>query len=103
MSNNDIPEIPIETIAETENYTIWAADEPDDEKTYHVELGPVTVHFFQEEWEEFLEMVREAAEESGDSDDDDEDEEGAEIELDWGSLWFDDDEWTEFRRLIGQV
>jgi hypothetical protein len=41
------------TIAETENYLVWQADEPDGETTYHLELNNVTLHFFQEEWEEF--------------------------------------------------
>ena len=52
------PEPQTETLAETENYLIWKAEEPDGETTYHVELGNVTVHFFHEEWEEFLELVR---------------------------------------------
>jgi hypothetical protein len=47
----------IETIVETDNYTIWKADEPDDESTYHLELNNVTIHFFKEEWEEFIELV----------------------------------------------
>ncbi len=47
-----------ETIAETENYMIWKADEPDGETTYHLELNNVTMHFFQEEWDEFLALVR---------------------------------------------
>lgn len=47
-----------ETLAETENYIVWKAAEPDGETTYHVELNNVTVHFFQEEWEEFLELAR---------------------------------------------
>jgi hypothetical protein len=47
-----------ETIAETENFVIWKAQEPDGETTYHVELNNVTVHFFQEEWDEFLELAR---------------------------------------------
>ncbi len=47
-----------ETIAETENFMVWKADEPDGETTYHVELNNVTVHFFQEEWDEFLELAR---------------------------------------------
>jgi len=47
-----------ETLAETENYLVWKAEEPDGETTYHVELGNVTVHFFKEEWDEFLELVR---------------------------------------------
>lgn len=105
MSNNGMmPDIPIETIAETPNYTIWAANEPDDEKTYHLELGPVTVHFFTEEWDEFIELIRAAAKESENADgaDDDEDE-ATEVELDWGTLYFVKDEWQEFLQLIEQV
>ncbi|GAB4484349.1 MAG: hypothetical protein Fur0016_08830 [Anaerolineales bacterium] len=52
------PEPITETLAETENYLVWKADEPDGETTYHVELGNLTVHFFREEWDEFLELVR---------------------------------------------
>jgi hypothetical protein len=104
MTNNGtMPDIPIETIAETPNYTVWTADEPDDEKTYHLELGPVTVHFFTEEWDEFVELIREAAKESKDADDGDEEEEATEVELDWGNLYFAKDEWEEFLQLINQV
>ncbi len=45
-------------IAETDNYIAWRAEEPDGEVTYHLELNNVTVHFFQEEWDEFLELIR---------------------------------------------
>jgi hypothetical protein len=45
-------------IAQTENYLAWSADEPDGETTYHLELGNVTIHFFNEEWKEFLELIR---------------------------------------------
>lgn len=48
-----------ETIAETESYMVWRASEPDGETTYHLELNNVTVHFFQEEWDEFLKLVKE--------------------------------------------
>jgi len=51
------PEIRTETLAETRNYLIWKAEEPDGETTYHVELGVVTLHFFQEEWKEFQELM----------------------------------------------
>lgn len=54
----DIPEPQTETLAETDNYLIWKADEPDGETTYHVELNNVTMHFFEEEWQEFLELIR---------------------------------------------
>jgi hypothetical protein len=51
-------EIPTETLAETENYSVWQSQEPDGEVTYHVEIGAVTLHFFDEEWGEFLELMR---------------------------------------------
>lgn len=55
MSESDVN---TETIAETSNFILWKADEPDGETTYHLELGTVTVHFFQEEWEEFIELIK---------------------------------------------
>jgi hypothetical protein len=105
MTNNGtLPNIRIQTIAETANYTIWSADEPDDEKTYHLELGPVTVHFFNEEWAEFTALIREAADEIKEAaDDEDDEDEATEVELDWGTLYFDKDEWAEFLQLIEQV
>lgn len=47
-----------QTIAETDNYLAWRADEPDGETTYHLELNNITLHFFAEEWAEFLDLVR---------------------------------------------
>jgi hypothetical protein len=46
------------TLAETENYMVWQAEEPDGETTFHVELNNITLHFFQEEWDEFLQLVK---------------------------------------------
>ncbi len=48
-------------LAETDNYMVWEVREPDSEVTYHVELGAVTLHFFREEWDEFLQLTRIAA------------------------------------------
>ncbi len=45
------------TIAETENFLAWKAEEPDGETTYHLELNNVTLHFFTEEWQEFLKLT----------------------------------------------
>jgi hypothetical protein len=56
--NNNSNEPRTDTIAETENFIAWKAEEPDGEVTYHVELNNVTVHFFEEEWTEFLELAR---------------------------------------------
>lgn len=55
-NNNDDPKT--ETLAETENFLVWKAEEPDGETTYHVELNNVTVHFFDEEWDEFLQLAK---------------------------------------------
>ena len=51
------PEINTKTIAETSNFMAWSAEEPDGETTYHLELNNVTLHFFREEWDEFLKLV----------------------------------------------
>ncbi len=45
-------------LAESENFSLWQAEEPDAETTYHLELGFVTVHFFREEWIEFLQLMK---------------------------------------------
>ncbi len=58
MLKNEQPEIITDTIAETENYMVWRAEEPDGEVTYHVELNNLTIHFFHEEWDEFLKLMR---------------------------------------------
>ena len=50
-------DIQTSVLGETDNYIVWEALEPDGEKTYHLELGRVTLHFFVEEWEEFLELA----------------------------------------------
>ena len=57
MSNNH-NDPKTETIAETDNFLAWKAEEPDGETTYHIELNTVTVHVFAEEWVEFLQLVR---------------------------------------------
>lgn len=57
MSTNS-SEPKTEVIAETNNFMAWQAEEPDGEITYHLELNNVTLHFFKEEWEEFLELIQ---------------------------------------------
>lgn len=56
--NNNNNEPLTETIAETDNFLAWKAEEPDGETTYHIELNNVTIHFFNEEWDEFIQLVR---------------------------------------------
>lgn len=45
-------------LAETDEYMAWTAEEPDGETTYHLELNNVTIHFFKEEWDEFIRLAR---------------------------------------------
>jgi hypothetical protein len=52
------PEVQTTTLAETSNFIAWSAREPDGETTFHLELGTVTLHFFEEEWQEFLDLCR---------------------------------------------
>lgn len=56
MTSTDEPRT--ETIAETENCLAWKAEEPDGETTFHLEINNVTLHFFREEWNEFLSLVK---------------------------------------------
>ncbi|MGD1995613.1 MAG: hypothetical protein PVH62_02460 [Anaerolineae bacterium] len=47
----------IEVLAETEDFSVWRIEEPEGELTYHLEFGSLTVHFFEEEWKQFLELM----------------------------------------------
>ena len=51
------PELTTEVISETDNYHAWKVQEPDGEMTYHLEINNVTLHFFTEEWVEFLKLM----------------------------------------------
>ncbi len=55
---NNPPEPRTETLAETDNCSAYLAVEPDGETTYYLQVNNVTINFFQEEWDEFLELVR---------------------------------------------
>ena len=55
---DDAMEPKTDVIAETDNYMAWKAEEPDGETTFHLELNNVTLHFFQEEWDELRELAR---------------------------------------------
>ena len=54
---NEMPEPKTKVITETNNFIAWKAEEPDGEITFHLELNNVTLHFFKEEWEEFLALA----------------------------------------------
>jgi hypothetical protein len=45
-------------LGESENYAVWVSHEDDLEETiYHVEINNVTLHFFEDEWEEFSQVM----------------------------------------------
>jgi hypothetical protein len=50
-------QIETEIIAETESLAVWVSQEPDGETSYHLELSSATIHFFEEEWQEFLLLI----------------------------------------------
>lgn len=52
---NEIPAPETVGLAETEHYAVWMSRE-EGETLYHLELGPTTLHFFTEEWQELREL-----------------------------------------------
>jgi hypothetical protein len=50
----------METVAETENYFVWRAQE-EEGYVYHVELGGVSLHLMPEEWEELVTLIKSAS------------------------------------------
>lgn len=40
------------------NYSVWRTEEPDGEVTFQLQLNNVTIHFFKEEWDEFLLLIK---------------------------------------------
>ncbi len=56
MTDNYEPKVT--TVAETDSYAVWSAEEPDGETTYNLELNNVTIHMFEEEYREFVELVK---------------------------------------------
>lgn len=54
----------LEPLVETENYAVLRATSEEGEVIYHVELFNFTVHFYQEEWNEFVALINEAQNES---------------------------------------
>ena len=86
-----------DVIAETDNYLAWKADEPDGETTFHLELNNVTLHFFQEEWDQFLELVQAIDEIQPDDD------QFYRLEFDNVDVWMDEEDWREFKNLAKEI
>ena len=54
-------ETDIQMLGETETYAVWVSEEAEDDSlVYHLELGNITVHLFPDEWEEFMDLIRQA-------------------------------------------
>ena len=95
MSKENEPKT--ETLAETENFSAWMADEPDEETTYYLQLGRATINFFQEEWDEFLAFIRGLDQVTPNED-------GLyTLEFDNVDVWLDDEDWREFKSLAGSL
>jgi hypothetical protein len=84
-------------LSETSNYLVWSAEEPDGEQTYHLELNNVTLHFFEEEWQDVLAAVK------GWQAQDADDEEAFFLDLDNVIVQFNEQEWEEFLKLVAAV
>jgi hypothetical protein len=52
-------ETPLVVLAETESYAILVSEE-EGEHVFNIELGNVTLHLYQDEWEELVELVNAA-------------------------------------------
>ena len=49
----------LEILIESDTFNLVRAQEPDGETVYNLEFGNVTIHFFREEWEEFVKAIHE--------------------------------------------
>ena len=58
MSSNGHNDVESVTLAETDSYMIWKANDPDGEVSYHLELNGITIHFLEEDWQEFLSLIQ---------------------------------------------
>ncbi len=97
MNNNNHHEPRTETIAETENFQAWLAEEPDGETTYYLQVGRATINFFQEEWDQFLSFVKEIEAVKP------EDDELYRLEFDNVDVWMDESDWREFKNLAKEL
>jgi hypothetical protein len=63
MDNNDLnpDDGELTLLAETANYAVMVAEDLDGESIYNVQIGSVTLHLFEEEWDELVQLIRRAA------------------------------------------
>ena len=92
MNNHQDPET--ETLAETDHFMAWRANEPDGETTCYLQLGRATINFFMEEWDELLASIAELKQAKAN-------EEGMfAVSFDNVDVWMDNEDWTEFLQLL---
>ena len=103
-----------EIISQSDNFIAWKVDEPDGETTYHLEINNLTVHFFVEEWEQFIEFknlfINTEKDKTGElAQTEDyylscEKTENGDfvysMEIIGATLYFFEDDWTEFKELV---
>lgn len=63
MSNNgngQEDDYHVVVLAETDNFAVFQAEDIEGEPVYSVELGSVTLHLYQDEWDELLDLLKSA-------------------------------------------
>lgn len=50
-----------DSLAETENFEAWVSHD-EEEPIYHLDIGRATLHFFQDEWDELVELFSQLVE-----------------------------------------
>jgi len=50
---------PVDTLAQTENFVVWTSED-DGELVYHLELEVMTLHFYREDWDELVTLIKDA-------------------------------------------
>ena len=97
MNNNHYNEPKTETLAETDNFQAWMAEEPDGETTYYLQIGRATINFFQEEWDQFLAFIKNIDDVKPD------DQQLYRLEFDNVDIWMDEEDWIEFKNLTREI
>ena len=57
MDENGDEGTDLSIVSETENYAVLLGQDMDGQPVYSIELGSVTLHLFQEEWDELVELI----------------------------------------------
>ena len=55
--NANFDELPLELLAETESYAVLLGEDLEGEPVYNIEMGSITLHLFEDEWTELVELI----------------------------------------------